>query len=166
MHLRTIALVFSLLLPVVAWAAASALVHPPQTAQEKVLAAILRRAGNDENIFEFLLNRPWYDASKNSGYDILFSQSLLHKLSQEEATLVKENCGGIYKEGEICGMDYDPITCSQDPPERYAYKTLSQAPNKAVILVTSVVSSYTPIGDYTLIKHGQYWELDAVNCRW
>jgi hypothetical protein len=82
--------------------------HAARSVPEKVLDEIIRRSDKDDNLFYYILQRPGYDATKDSGYSRLFTRRLLQTWANAEAELVKQDCGGKYVDGEICGFDYSP----------------------------------------------------------
>lgn len=91
-----------LLLPIAACAAApSTAFHPPQTEAEKALDHILMLHTQDKEYRNF------------------FTSALEKSIDDVEARLVKENCGGQYLEGELCGLDYTVLTCAQDVDDSY-----------------------------------------------
>lgn len=137
--------------------------HAPVTPAEKVLDTILARANQDDNLFEFILKRPWYDPAKGSGYENMFSRTLLDEWARAEASMVKESCDGVYREGEICGIDYDPISCSQDPPDAYTYRT-KIASNQRVVIASMAPYSATGAVNYVFVKTNGKWKLDGVDC--
>jgi hypothetical protein len=138
--------------------------HAPQTQAEKALDSLIRRSQNDENMFEFMLGRPWYDPSKDQGYARLFTPALLKAWTEKEAELVQKSCGGKYIDGEICGIDYSPITWGQDYTEDNFYRTFDSSQNAARISATS--NQFAKSGAiYTLTKYQDGWRLNSVDCK-
>jgi glycine/D-amino acid oxidase-like deaminating enzyme len=86
--------------------------HAPETQAEKQLDSLLQRANVEDELFDFVLLRPWYQPKAQHIYSQFFTDALLHAYRQREAVLVHENCDGVYREGEICGLDFNPITWS------------------------------------------------------
>ena len=80
--------------------------HTARSPAEKSLDEIISRTIKDNNIFEYVLGRPWYDAKKDSGYSRLFTKKLVGAITKQESDLVKETCGGKYGD-DICGIDYN-----------------------------------------------------------
>lgn len=148
--------------------------NAPKTEAEKALDGILKRATVDANFFEFVLKRPWFDPAKGNDYSTMLTQTLLDTLAAREAKYVKEDCGGKYLDGEICGLDYDPITCGQDPPLAYRFRTRMQKEGVAVISTVNALSSndfanYRLIADeypptYRMLKVNGQWQLDGIDC--
>jgi hypothetical protein len=98
--------------------------HAARSAPEKALDEIFHRSDNDDNLSEFVLKRPWYDAKKDKGYAPLFTQNLLTAWAGAEAQLVQHDCQGKYLDGEICGIDYSPITCGNATSDKgYVFRT-------------------------------------------
>jgi TPR repeat protein len=139
--------------------------HTARSPAEKSLDEIISRTIKDNNIFEYVLGRPWYDAKKDSGYSRLFTKKLVGAITKQESDLVKETCGGKYGD-DICGIDYNPITCAQDYSDSgYLYRTVEDDGYKAIILSPGVVyASNEAKTTYRLIKVGDDWKLDGVVC--
>ncbi len=139
--------------------------HVAQSEAEKALLDIIRRAVTDDNVIEYVLGTPGYDPKKDSGYSLLFTKKLLRVMAKKESDLVKKECNGKYT-NEICGIDYNPITCSQDfIDEGYLFQTKEDTGHKAVIHFL-----WTPFIDdgstfYILIKDGGRWKLDGIGCK-
>jgi hypothetical protein len=139
--------------------------HIARSPAEKALDGIIRRADKDDNVIEYVLGTPYYDAKKDDGYSRLFTKKFLRAAAKKEADLVKKSCDGKYTD-EICGLDSSPILCAQDFSEKgYLYRTIEGDGHKAVIY-------YLWVGDnpdnlktfYRLIKVGNKWKLDGVHC--
>jgi hypothetical protein len=143
----------------------SELFHIARTPAEKALDEIIRRAIKDDNIFEYVLGRPWYDAKKDTGYSRLFTKQFVRAVTKIESDAVKESCGGQYGD-DICGIDYNPIFCGQDYSESgYLYRTVDDDGRKAKILSLGVDFPSEEIQtSYRLIKDGGDWKLDGVIC--
>lgn len=141
--------------------------HAAQSAPEKALDNIIRNSDADSNMFDYVLKRPWYNEKKDTGYSQLFTKNLLTAWARAEATLVQKNCGGKYSKGEVCGIDYNPITCAQDISEDgYFYKTEKADGRQAVVSYEwSQKDSPTEIATYRLVKDDIGWKLDGVNCK-
>jgi hypothetical protein len=141
--------------------------HAARSAPEKTLDNILRRAIRDPNIVEFVLATPHCDAKKDTGYAPLFSKPLLKALADAQAALVKHDCGGRYIEGEICGIDHDPILCGQDYPDKgYLFQTSSENRQQAIVSTQWIggdAQEAHPL--YRMARDGGSWKLDGVDCR-
>jgi hypothetical protein len=47
---------------------------------------------------------------------------------------VNNKCNGIYIDGNLCGIEYDPLICAQDDNNGvYLYKTVSATTDTAII---------------------------------
>lgn len=137
--------------------------HAPTTPAEKKLDEILRRSDADDNLLDFVLKRPWYDPKKDTGYAAWFTAALLNALAKLEADTLKEDCGGKYVEGELCGVDYNPLTCAQDYPNRYLYRAEQEAGN------VSLISKAWPEeakrdATYRMVYASGRWTLDGLRC--
>jgi hypothetical protein len=161
-----------LVLSLAAWATTAAEAgspdpfHAARSAPERALDAIIRRSDKDEKLFDYILKRPGYDATKEAGYSRLFTPGLLQAWARAEAELVKQECGGRYIDGEICGIDYSPITCDQDASENgHLYRTRKIA-GDAVVVASRRAGRGSPAEGprYRLTKSGRDWKLDGVDC--
>lgn len=139
--------------------------HPVETPIEKTVDTVLRLSEKDSNLLEYVLHTPQYDAKTDKGYARYFTRRLLDDMAAMEQKAVLENCNGKYVEGEICGTDYNPLTCSQDGSEApYQYKTESSDAGKAVIAY-KWKSEKDPQARFDLVEEGGAWKIDAVRCR-
>jgi len=138
--------------------------HSPTIAAEKALDAAIRNSDADSDMFFFLVKRP-RDIGKDRNYSGLFSANLQNSWKLAENKLLNEECGGKYKSGEVCGLDYNPLTCMQDLFEDgYGYRTDSLSHNKASISYRWIKSDGGPIATYRLVRiHGR-WLIDGVRC--
>jgi hypothetical protein len=144
------------MLLVLAAAAASAGFHLPKSASEMALDRLLKAADGDEFQLDNLLHRYPVVPKKQVDYRGMLTAQLIAAMRAEEKKLVAKDCGGKYVEGEICGMDYSPITCAQDTVAPYTYKTIAQHEHDAVIA--------GPGATYRMIQVGSGWQLDGVKC--
>jgi hypothetical protein len=140
--------------------------HVPKTPAEKSLNEILNRSFADDNMIQFLLHTPHYDHHKDTEYAQLFTQELRASLTQAEVGLVKENCHGQYSEGDVCGFDFVPTTCSQDWPDDHVvyYRTDKQTDTEAIIEQRWTEQGTEPAVTYRLVYQGQRWKLDGIQC--
>jgi hypothetical protein len=136
-------------------AAATAGYQPPKSAAEIALDRILKAADADEFQLDNLLHRYPVVPKKRVDYRGLLTVPLIDAMQAEEKKLVAKDCGGKYLEGEICGMDYSPITCAQHGVT-YAYKTVARHAHDAVVA--------GPAATYRMIQVGSGWQLDGVKC--
>ncbi len=79
--------------------------------------------------------------------------------------LVNQDCDGEYIDGDMCGINYNPLTCAQDYyDEGYIYKTLSSDDKTAIIAYRW---PYLPevVATYRLILQNKRWVVDGVACK-
>jgi len=141
--------------------------HPPQTEAEKVLDKIFDLEDKDSNVLFFALGTPAYDPAKDTGYARLFTKALLKAWRKKEADLVQDDCDGKYREGEICGLDFDPIVCGQDRPDKFVFRTIKSGKESATMIATwrEYVKREETFTVYRLVKEEGDWKLDGVDCR-
>ena len=143
--------------------AASAGFHAPETASERVLDRMLKRAGADEEQLDNLFHRfgP-VAAAKRVDYRALLSDGLLDAMRGEERREVQRECGGHYQPNVICGMVSSPITCAQDFPSAYLYRTLAEGADRAIIAFKSPDGGL--VATYRLKRFSGNWKIDGVEC--
>ena len=108
--------------------------HAPQSEPERALEKILRRADRDTQLLDNLLQgRGAKNLRPTFRYESLLTPGLIEAIRVQEKALVTKDCKGRYRDGEICGLDYSPITCGQDSPKRYEFRTLQAEPNMTKI---------------------------------
>lgn len=138
--------------------------HPPSSAAERALDAIIRRDDRDPALFEFAVKRPDRKKAKDQLYARYFSPGIQDAWLKAERALVNKDCGGNYQNGEICGLDYSPITCAQDHSETgYAYDTLKEDGASASIQMKWIELD-KPAATYRMIRQKDGWILDGVAC--
>jgi hypothetical protein len=130
--------------------------HPAKSAAEMALDRVLKMADGDEFQLDNLLHRYPVVPKKQVDYRGMLTVKLIAAMQAEEHKLVAKDCGGRYLEGEICGMDYSPITCAQDTIAPYTYKTLTQRARDAIIA--------GPSATYRMIQVGSGWQIDGIKC--
>lgn len=143
--------------------------HPPQTSAEKYLDALLMQSARDDNIHEYLLGRPSYEVNKDSGYNQWVTTSLVMAIRDKERSLVKENCNGAYRDGEMCGMDIHLPFCAQDISDRaFLFHTLEQTADQALIVYAWQEhldqQAFTASPRFRMIKEKNLWKLDGLDC--
>lgn len=136
----------------------------PETVQEKALNAILKHADNDTNQLDNLFHRS-HDVTESARVDYreMLSRDLLNAMQAEEKKQVQSNCGGKYIEGEICGLNFSPITCSQDSVGEYLYRTEQHSADKSIITY-KWYEDQNPIATYHLIADAGHWKIDGIAC--
>lgn len=130
--------------------------HPPKSPAEVALDKVVKLADRDDDLLDNLLHRYPVAKAKQVDYRPMLTAQLIAAMQAEERRLVKQDCGGKYLEGELCGMDYSPITCAQDTVAPYTYKTLAQTDRAATIA--------GPGATYRMVQIGGGWQLDGVKC--
>lgn len=136
--------------------------HPADTVAEKALDAILAHSREDDRVNQFLMGLPWYVPTQKDNYQDMFSRALQQDIAAQEAAVVQRDCGGTYRDGELCGLNFDPVSCSQDPAEAYAYRTLSLISGTAIIRAQALTT--TALNTYYLIKDHDHWMIDGIDC--
>ena len=136
--------------------------HLAESAPEKTLDRIIRRS--EEGAFvDDLLKVP---GASGGNHQDMFTAPLLKAFADVEARVVQENCRGEYVEGPLCGLDGNPVSCGQDSDVRpYVYRTLKQ--DGRVALVVSHWQGVSPdilLPSYRLVKMGNEWKVDGVQC--
>lgn len=130
--------------------------HPPKSSSEVALDKVVRLADRDDDLLDNLLHRYPVAKAKQIDYRPMLTAPLIAAMQAEERRLVKQDCGGKYLEGEICGIDYSPITCAQDTVAPYTYKTVAQHDRDVTIV--------GPDATYRMIQTASGWQLDGVKC--
>ena len=143
-------------MPLPSEAAARAGFHAPKSAAEVALDKIVKTAEGDEFLLDNLLHRYPVAPKKQVDYRSMLTPPLIAAMQAEEKTLVAKDCGGKYLEGELCGMDYSPITCAQDTVAPYTYKTLDQR--------GTTVTIAGPSATYRMIQANGAWQMDGIKC--
>jgi len=144
--------------------------RPAITTPEHTLNKFLRMAETDNDLFAYILNKPFRNLKLDSYYKGLglFSGSLMKAWASAEAKRVSRDCGGRYIAGELCGLGFHPLTCTQDfPVEGYLFKTEQHNINKAnisYIWPQEESAKQPPIATYRMIKKSGRWLLDGVYC--
>ncbi len=137
--------------------------HRPSNEPEKALDRIINYmevdgAGGGSKLNDLLENR-------KSSFDFrtLFTAPYIAAVQQAEAALVKQDCGGLYLEGELCGLGYSPVSCAQDTVE-YFYHTVALSPHRAIIQADTADPPRDHPIIYTMVKEIFLWKLDGVVC--
>lgn len=152
-------------------AAAAAAFHAAQSAPEQTLGAILKADENPRAHVDptggAVGRRPLTAPPPGAPYLKYLTTPLATAILVAEARQVKANCGGVYKSGELCGMDADPIICAQDFPDHYLFRTLQSAPSLVVIEAARPPdpgAQPTRSGAYRLTLSGRAWKIDGISC--
>lgn len=142
--------------------------HAPATPEERALDAILKSADRDDNQLDNLLGgRGPGDFHRTFDYRAVLTQRLISAIRRAEAKLVKRNCGGKYFDGEICGLDFLPIECTQDTNDKYLYRTEIQNKSEAKIDYAWPANKWSTtslVASYKLVKVADKWKIDGIKC--
>ena len=153
--------------------AATPAYHAAQSAQEQTLLRVLKAdenpAANVNPIDERGLRRPRTTPPPGAPYLKVLTAALAKAILAAEAREVKANCGGVYKRGELCGMDSDAIVCAQDFPDHYLFRTTESAADRVVIEAAwppdqAGASQPSASGEYRLTLSGGVWKIDGISC--
>lgn len=152
-------------------ASAEAPFHPAQTAAEHTLAQILKldadKPGQIDPTGDRAGRRPRTTPAPGASYLKYLTTPLATAILGAEAAQVKKDCGGVYKAGEECGMDADPIICAQDFPDSYLFRTSQGGPSLAVVEAAWPAdpgAQPSPSGAYRLKLTGGVWKIDGIKC--
>jgi hypothetical protein len=156
----------------VALAAAAPAFHPARSAPERGLERILKAdekpPGHIDPTDGAAGHRPLTRPPPGAPYLRYLTRPLATAILAAEAGEVKVSCGGVYKSGELCGMDSDPIVCAQDFPDHYLFSTSETGPNRAVIEAAwppdPAGAAPAASGAYRLTLSGGAWKIDGVAC--
>jgi hypothetical protein len=147
-----------------AWPAAAGAIHPPATTAERALDGILKHADQDpdllDNLFDGRGQRPFRPAED---YTKVLTAPVIAAMSAKEKALVQAACAGHYRKGEVCGMDFSPITCAQDLSDSYLYRTETSSEDQADISYYWPGTN-KPVATYRLVRQGQTWKIDGISC--
>ncbi len=136
--------------------------HRAKTDPERALDAILSRDKDDVNVFEYLTRHT--PGIKTTDYANMFTAAYKQAVTDMEAQQVQENCGGKYIQGELCGIDFSPVTCAQDVTDTfYLYRT-EQISKREAIIAYAWPKSLHASATYRLLKKNGRWKLDGVMC--
>ena len=138
--------------------------HPAATKAEKALDKLLRLSEKRVGLVAAVLGR----SGGGKGDAVLARELTTARLRQDLAELerkaVRDNCKGRYIPGELCGLDYNPLTCAQDESDApYSYRTTTAIPDRADI-VYSWPGAANPSASFIMVREGEAWKLDAVRC--
>ncbi len=151
-------------------ASAAPAFHRVQTAAEQALARILKRDADNSSDVDPAVEtrgRPHTTPPRGAPYLKYLTTPLATAILVAQAGLVKTNCGGVYRRGDECGMDADPIICAQDFPDSYLMRTIQSGPGLAVIEAAwppDAGAEPTTSGVYRLTLTGTVWKIDGIAC--
>ncbi len=138
--------------------------HAPQTPTENVLDQMLKQADKDGSQLDNLFHRfgP-IPAGERFDYSAIISNELLTAMRNEERREVQKECGGHYQTDSICGLDFSPITCSQDTGSAYLYRTVLTTADKATVEFSWPEENFV-VATYRLKRFAGVWKIDGVAC--
>jgi len=154
-------------------ASATPAFHPAQSPAEQALARILKLDENPPGAVDPVGaegasgRRPRTTPPPGAPYLKHLTTPLATAILAQEARAVKASCGGVYKSGELCGLDADPIICAQDFPDSYLFRTVQSGPSLAVVEAAWPPDSgaqTTRSGSYRLALSGGVWKIDGIAC--
>ncbi len=114
-----------------------------------------------ENIFQ--LKSVKYD--KKINYKKYLTNGVINSIRSEEKWQLDKYCNGKYIDGEICGLDYNPITCANDFTDESYYFTVKQTKNTAEILHAWYKTD--PVSEmprYFMVRENGVWKIDGIVC--
>lgn len=147
-----------------AWPVAAMPFHAPQGDAEQALDAILK----NDAIAAISSKTAYTDPMPDSHpavltFNAVMTQGLFDAIQQEERRLIDLNCDGNALGDEICGFDYNPITCTQDNEPHYTYRTLAMDGN-----ITRIEYRWPKLGtivaEYRMQRESGVWKIDGVKC--
>jgi len=148
----------------VAWPVAADTIHPPRSYAERALDGILKHADYDTNQLDNLFGgRGQKNFHATADYSKVLTAPLLAAITAKQKAMLKADCGGEYRKGDICGMDSSPITCAQDVSDSYLYRTQSSSDDRAEIAYYWP-GTREPVATYRLIRQAETWKIDAIRC--
>ena len=92
----------------------------------------------------------------------LFTPQLRNAIANADGERARENCGEDRTKG-ACGLNYDVLLCAQNTPDVFLYRTISDSGEKAIVAY-AWPGSGADTGMYRLIKVGDKWEVDGIDC--
>lgn len=137
--------------------------HPARTPAEQALDRMLAVAGQEPDSGLYAVGHPQRNRSRDRVFAGLFSDRLRKAWTAAEQAALKANCGGKYKEGEACGLDFSPILCAQDSAETYLYLTRRETAEDVVVDYLWP-GEKIPAARYRLIQKAGQWQMDGVHC--
>lgn len=129
------------------------------SAPQKKLDKILNISWSDGNLIRFLLHREGH--AKSEKYDKLFTAKLLKTLAYDEKIVVRENCDNQYFPGERCGLDFNPLICSDKTYIVTNVQVIKENNHEAIYRYES---NGRVVATYKMIKRHDEWLLDGVGC--
>jgi len=139
--------------------------HPPATEAERALDAALRRADADPDFLSNLVEgRGGPSYRRTADYSALLTPTLVSAITRAERALVRRNCGGRYRTGEICGLDASPLTCARDSAEGYLYRTRVSRRDEVFVAYRWPGPGRQAVATHRLLRRDGVWRIDGVRC--
>ncbi len=140
--------------------------HLATSPAEKVLDKILKlNEDKKHDVYSFVFSLPYIKHKRDKVLEPLFTKGLLERSAKEERELIKESCGGTMpKDNRPCDMyrDVNPISCAQDVPGVYIYKTIRTNDKEAIVQYIWPNSEPFAGPTYRLVYDDGLWKLDSV----
>lgn len=138
---------------------------PATSDPEHALEKLILMMDEEQSFFEFSIRRLHTNSKFNTDhYKGLVTEPLQDAWANAEMKSVQKNCNGQYRDGELCGLSFNPLTCTQDISQKgYVFKTIATSKSQATITY-KWVGHEEGIARYRLVHHAQHWKLDSVSC--
>ena len=121
-------------------------------------------ADREGHLIDFVIKAPQRNRALDYRYAPYFSQDLQAAWREAEREMVQKTCGGHYVDGDICGLDYSPLSCAQDFSEiGYRYRTLRSDSTTAIIGMRWAEHDDV-VATYRMIRAKNRWVMDGVSC--
>ena len=139
--------------------------HPAATEAEKALDKLLRLSEKRYGLVAAVLGRPGGGKGDAALARELTTARLRQDLAGQERKAVRDNCKGRYVPGEICGLDYNPLTCAQDESDApYGYRTTTSSTADQADIAYSWPGAASPSARFVMVREAGAWKLDAAKC--
>lgn len=92
--------------------------HFAITMEELSLQTAIKTSAADPHILDNILIRDQVPDNNRIDYRLYITQNLINSIRIEEKRQLNINCNGKYIANEICGLDYNPITCASDSTKK------------------------------------------------
>lgn len=140
--------------------------HLATSPAEKVLDKILKlNEGKEHDVYAFVFALPYLEYKRDKVLEPLFTESLLERSAKEERELIKKSCdGAMPNDNRPCDMyrSVNPISCAQDVPGVYIYKTIRANDKEAIVQYIWPNSEPFTGPSYRLVYNDGLWKLDGV----
>jgi hypothetical protein len=149
------------LVPVLASPSYAAPVKPA----EQALLQIIDEFDQNPDLLEPILGRSGQKTAETERFASHFSPALRKALHAAESDLVQQYCGGTYRDGELCGLDYIPLTCAQDIFDSASAVLTSENTGQGGATITYRISGDdTIIARYRMQQMHESWIIDGIDC--